>query len=449
MKLYAYNLNCKYPEKSGNTLNTILLVLEFCPGGELFDILYYTQHLKAKTARTYFLQMIHGIKACHNNGIVHRDIKPQNLLMDANYQLKITDFGLSFLCKDESSADGASMKTSYVGTRGYQAPELLKREKYTKACDLFSSGVVLFILLTGYPPFEQASKQDKWYRPLAAKGGPDNKTFWKQHEGCGVDPACQDLISGLLAYRPKDRLSIDQVLKHKWCSGKEAPVHSPSELAKVLKERHKETRRRRRKDKKKTSEMQNSVKKKKKRDLPAYMFKKTIDGKVANKADTFTLGALCPVVEKAKCPQTLMTFFTGESDLFEAYELAFSVFNHAFGDKAFTEASKKKPWEITTTIKTIAPSDTVYTVQGIVVKVKDTGKFAFSFKRLAGPPLGFKKIWQTVESYLLVESLTGKFLFHDDVDEKADVDDAEKSEEAPAKKAEEPAVDEEVKSAEE
>ena len=99
MKLFAYNLNCKYPEKNGKTINTILLVLEFCPGGELFDILYYTQQLDAVTARTYFIQMIHGLKACHNAGVIHRDLKPQNLLMDAKFQLKITDFGLSKLCK--------------------------------------------------------------------------------------------------------------------------------------------------------------------------------------------------------------------------------------------------------------------------------------------------------------------------------------------------------------
>merc|ERR1719186_562820 len=76
MKLYAYNLHCKYPEKDGKTLNTILLVLEYCPGGELFDILYYTQQLDPKTARTYFNQMIIGLKACHEAGIIHRDLKP-------------------------------------------------------------------------------------------------------------------------------------------------------------------------------------------------------------------------------------------------------------------------------------------------------------------------------------------------------------------------------------
>merc|ERR1719233_1412557 len=94
MKLFAYNLNCKYPEKTGLKLSTVLLVLEYCPGGELFDILYYTHQLDEVTARTYFIQMMNAVKACHDVGVVHRDIKPQNLLMDGAYQLKLTDFGL-------------------------------------------------------------------------------------------------------------------------------------------------------------------------------------------------------------------------------------------------------------------------------------------------------------------------------------------------------------------
>merc|ERR1719419_1594646 len=110
MKLYAYNLHCKYPEKSGKILNTILLVLEYCPGGELFDILYYTHQLDQVTARTYFIQMLQGLKACHHAGIAHRDIKPQNLLLDSHYQLKITDFGLSFISKEKKGLDGVLIK---------------------------------------------------------------------------------------------------------------------------------------------------------------------------------------------------------------------------------------------------------------------------------------------------------------------------------------------------
>merc|ERR1719427_1104554 len=295
MKLYAYNLNCKYPEKSGKSLSTILLVLEYCPGGELFDILYYTNQLEEVTARTYFIQMMKAIRACHEAGIVHRDIKPQNLLMDGNYQLKLTDFGLSFLGKEGVDVDKIVMNTRFVGTRGYQAPELLKREKYKKACDIFSAGVVLFILLTGYPPFEQAIKTDKWFNPLARM---DVDKFWRKHKGCGVnDKDCRDLLTNMMAYKAYNRPSIEEILKHPWVNGEKAKVYKPKELKRVLRQRHKNTRDRRRRDKKKMKDMQQSIKK---RSLP----------------DISKLPA-CPVKSVDEYVPTLMSFLAKKEYLAE------------------------------------------------------------------------------------------------------------------------------------
>jgi len=249
MKLYAYNLNAKYPDKSGKNIATILLVLEYCPGGELFDILYYTDKLDEKTARTYFRMMIDGIEACHLKGIAHRDIKPQNLLLDRDYQLKLTDFGLSKIREDN-----VAMATTYVGTRGYQAPELLAGKKYFNSCDLFSAGVVLFILLTGYPPFDQGDKRDKWYRPLY-KNNPDK--FWNQHDGCGVKDMAKSLIEGLLCYKPQKRMTIEEVKKHPWYQG---DVWSREQLKDVLRKRHKDCNDKRKKDATKQAEMVHSVK---------------------------------------------------------------------------------------------------------------------------------------------------------------------------------------------
>lgn len=257
MKLYAYNLNAKYPEKSGKTISTILLVLEYCPGGELFDILYYTDKLDDKTARTYFRMMIAGLEACHAAGITHRDIKPQNLLLDKSYQLKLTDFGLSKINDDPNS----TMSTTYVGTRGYQAPELLAGKKYNKLCDVFSAGVVLFILLTGYPPFEQGDKKDKWYRPLA-KG--NAQKFWQQHDGCGISESCQSLLEGMLAYKPQKRLNLKAIQEHPWYKG---DVWSKTELKQKLRERHRDCMSKRKKDANKQREMNESVK----RDIPGAL----------------------------------------------------------------------------------------------------------------------------------------------------------------------------------
>ena len=181
IKLYHYNLNAKYSTNINRETEAILLVLEHTQGGELFDILYYTSKLEPIIARTYFKQMINGIEACHNAQVVHRDLKPQNLLLDSQYNLKIADFGLSTIIQSDGDA---MMKSAYIiGSKGYQAPELLLKKKYDLKCDIFSMGVILFVLLNGYPPFQCAHKNDKWFKPLI-KNKYDK--FWKIHQSSAV-----------------------------------------------------------------------------------------------------------------------------------------------------------------------------------------------------------------------------------------------------------------------
>jgi len=396
MKLFAYNLNCKYPEKNGNTLNTILLVLEFCPGGELFDILYYTQQLDAKTARTYFIQMIEGLKACHDGGIIHRDIKPQNLLMDANYQLKVTDFGLSKLCKD---ADSAVMKTHYVGTRGYQAPELLKRKKYGKACDIFSAGVVLFILLTGYPPFEQAVKSDKWYSPLAQR---DSEKFWFQHKGCGVKPDAMDLITKMLAYHPSERIDIENILKSDFCQGE---THTPDELKKTLRIRHRETSLRRKKDKKKMEEMQHSIR------------KKVRDTNVFEETRNRLSSTPCPTLDYEPRLSLLTKRWIvrpnkeeqAESELEQKEDRnsvpanvvhSYIVALQALSCTGLSDVSsdKNNPWNVICVATGI--DQTSYQIQ-MKINKDENGVYYFNFKRIFGDTLKFHKFWQNCENYFI------------------------------------------------
>merc|ERR1719447_1262421 len=272
MKLYAYNLNAQYPLAKGQDaaadthgqgtkvqaskdqkfIDTILLVLEYAPGGELFDILYYTSSLKEDVARTYFKQIINGLEACHNANVVHRDLKPQNLLLDSKYNLKITDFGLSKII--QSDAD-AIMKTTYVGTRGYQAPELLLNQKYDLKCDIFSVGVILFILMAGYPPFEQASKNDKWFKPLM-KGNIDK--FWKAHQKSPIAkiPAAKDLLTKMLCFTPKDRIDIEGIKKHQWMAG---TTLKSRELIAEIKDRHRKAEKKRRQDVRKMEDLAQSI----------------------------------------------------------------------------------------------------------------------------------------------------------------------------------------------
>merc|ERR1712157_463781 len=192
-----------------------------------------------------------GMEACHEAGICHRDIKPQNFLLDANFQLKIADFGLAKVFeKDED----ALMRTFYVGTRGYQSPEILKKKEYTTACDVFSCGVVLFILLAGYPPFEAATPKCRWYAPLANGNA---REFWKQHRGCGIPGPAKDLITRMLWYDFNKRISIRGIKKHKWYNSESL---NAKDLASELRKLHRLMEIKRREDAEKQKQLQDSIK---------------------------------------------------------------------------------------------------------------------------------------------------------------------------------------------
>merc|ERR1719361_3310237 len=206
-------------------------------------------------ARTYFRQLVSGIECMHQNGIIHRDIKPQNLLLDNKYNLKITDFGLSKI--DPTGNCHIKMSDWHVGTRGYQAPEILLRKKeYDLKVDVFAMGVVLFILLGGYPPFEHAKDSDKWYQFIVAK---KYKNFWKSHRNCGLRQQETDLITRMLCFDPEKRISISKIKKHQWfVNDKELLCNA--DLIKVLRYRHQRMEQQRNSDPNKQKILQHSVK---------------------------------------------------------------------------------------------------------------------------------------------------------------------------------------------
>lgn len=253
MRLKAFNLACMYPRTDGSTEESVLLVMELCTGGEIFDILFYTQSLSELIARTYFKQLMDGLEAIHAAGVTHRDLKPQNLLLDHNYNLKITDFGLSSIFEGENE-DENIMATTCVGTRGYQAPEIVLQRRYTPRCDVFSCGVVLFIFLTGYPPFEQAHATDTWYKPIAAK---KPAKFWKKHKRCGItNPQAKSIIVDCLTYQPQERKTVEEIMAHEWLT---EPILEGEELKSVMKQKHAESVEKRRNDVAKQERLADSV----------------------------------------------------------------------------------------------------------------------------------------------------------------------------------------------
>lgn len=373
MKLYGYKTNAMYPQYDGSFIETILLVLEYCPGGELFDILYYCQNqLDEAVARTYFKQMILGVEACHKAGVVHRDIKPQNLLLDSDYMLKLTDFGLSKLQKRRSE----KMKTTYVGTRGFRAPELIAKVKeYTKACDIFSCGVVLFVMLTGYMPCNTAEKTDQWYRPLT-KSPPNTKKFWAQHKGCGVPKECKDLVAAMLAYNPKKRATVDQIKEHPWFNG---DTKTQKELKEIITSKQTEARAAKKKDPKKIEDFRHSVKKIK-RPVPDGITK--MWGDVPKRNDTNLMTAF-------RVPKLINEIEVDPMNMINNIHDYFTLTMQAKLD----EMNNKTPWEIVIQLK-----DSKEREYMIIIDVADTGKeFLVSFRKTAGNTLKWHQIWDKME----------------------------------------------------
>ncbi|CAA3001120.1 CBL-interacting kinase 2-like [Olea europaea subsp. europaea] len=141
------------------TKTKIYFVIEYAKGGELFNKVAKGK-LKEDVARKYFMQLINAVDFCHSRDVYHRDLKPENLLLDENENLKISDFGLSALA--ESKRQDGLLHTT-CGTPAYVAPEVINRKGYEGAkADIWSCGVILFVLLAGYLPFHDSNLMEMY-----------------------------------------------------------------------------------------------------------------------------------------------------------------------------------------------------------------------------------------------------------------------------------------------
>ena len=177
-----------------------------CCGGELFDKISDEQYFSEKDAALILKQVLAAINYCHTRKIVHRDLKPENLLLDKdteNPKIKIIDFGTS------QTFDPNKKMNQKFGTPYYIAPEVLKKS-YDEKCDLWSCGVILYILLCGYPPFNGAN--DKQIIEAVLKG----KFTLDEPEWDDVSEDAKDLVKRLLTLDPAKRISASESLQHKW-----------------------------------------------------------------------------------------------------------------------------------------------------------------------------------------------------------------------------------------
>lgn len=181
----------------------IYFVMEYAKGGELFKKVSKGK-LKEDVARKYFQQLISAIDFCHSRGVYHRDLKPENLLLDENGMLKVTDFGLSALAKCKRQ-DGLLHTT--CGTPAYVAPEVICRRGYDgDKADIWSCGVILYVLLAGYLPFHDSNLM-AMYRKIA-------KADYKFPNWFSAD-VCK-LLSRILDPNPSTRISIAKIMENPW-----------------------------------------------------------------------------------------------------------------------------------------------------------------------------------------------------------------------------------------
>lgn len=147
-----------------DTPKELLLVMEYCPGGEIFDYLIVHGRMKEKDARKYFRQIVSALDYCHSLRIIHRDLKAENLLLDANLNVKVADFGFSNQYNPEGRLN------TWCGSPPFAAPELFLGKEYIgPEVDMWSLGVVLYVLVCGALPFDGSTLTKLRARVLACK----------------------------------------------------------------------------------------------------------------------------------------------------------------------------------------------------------------------------------------------------------------------------------------
>ncbi|XP_053910409.1 maternal embryonic leucine zipper kinase isoform X2 [Cuculus canorus] len=185
------------------TSQKIFMVLEYCPGGELFDYIISKDRLSEEEARVFFRQIVSAIAYVHSQGYAHRDIKPENLLIDEEHNLKLIDFGL---CAKPKGGLDCPLSTC-CGSPAYAAPELIQGKAYIGSeADIWSMGVLLYALLCGFLPFDDDNVV-VLYRKIMR-----GKYFTPKW----LSPSSILLLNEMLQVDPKKRITVKHILRHPW-----------------------------------------------------------------------------------------------------------------------------------------------------------------------------------------------------------------------------------------
>lgn len=189
------------------------LVFDLVTGGELFEDIVAREFYSEADASHCIQQILESVNHCHQNGVVHRDLKPENLLLASKAKgaaVKLADFGLAIEVQGEQQA-----WFGFAGTPGYLSPEVLKKEPYGKPVDIWACGVILYILLVGYPPFWDED-QHRLYAQIKAGAYDYPSPEWDT-----VTPEAKNLINQMLTVNPAKRITAAEALKHPWICQRE------------------------------------------------------------------------------------------------------------------------------------------------------------------------------------------------------------------------------------
>ncbi|XP_063075292.1 calcium/calmodulin-dependent protein kinase type II delta 2 chain isoform X3 [Engraulis encrasicolus] len=184
------------------------LVFDLVTGGELFEDIVAREYYSEADASHCIQQILESVHHCHVNGIVHRDLKPENLLLASKLKgaaVKLADFGLAIEVQGDQQA-----WFGFAGTPGYLSPEVLRKDPYGKPVDMWACGVILYILLVGYPPFWDED-QHRLYQQIKAGAYDFPSPEWDT-----VTPEAKDLINKMLTINPSKRITATEALKHPW-----------------------------------------------------------------------------------------------------------------------------------------------------------------------------------------------------------------------------------------
>ncbi|XP_075596542.1 maternal embryonic leucine zipper kinase isoform X1 [Balearica regulorum gibbericeps] len=185
------------------TSKKIFMVLEYCPGGELFDYIISKDRLSEEEARVFFRQIVSAIAYVHSRGYAHRDLKPENLLIDKEHNLKLIDFGL---CAKPKGGLDYHLNTC-CGSPAYAAPELIQGKAYIGSeADIWSMGVLLYALLCGFLPFDDDNVMAVYRKIMRGKYSIPK---W-------LSPSSTLLLNQMMQVDPKKRITVKHLLSHPW-----------------------------------------------------------------------------------------------------------------------------------------------------------------------------------------------------------------------------------------